>query len=212
MLSLFLGCSMLWEMLTGREHLQFYGRLKSLSGSALDRSCFVYTDGRVTGHGASAGVVAGADWEPLPKTSITLSIIWRNNFVNCGHFFMQQPSSSQFRQLSALGGSWCTYARWDRAKWSPAASRVTKIDSSKPDLKEFPWTIFRMCKEERRVWTHVRWRVPVCIQHEAMRDIFLVVLVDMYDTYDGHVNHTTFKHNEGGILSWTKDSRIYILW
>ncbi|VAI77753.1 unnamed protein product [Triticum turgidum subsp. durum] len=27
---------MLWEMLTGREHLQFYGRLKSLSGSALD--------------------------------------------------------------------------------------------------------------------------------------------------------------------------------
>ncbi|KAM3191967.1 hypothetical protein ACQJBY_069292 [Aegilops geniculata] len=27
---------MLWEMLTGREHLEFYGRLKSLSGSALD--------------------------------------------------------------------------------------------------------------------------------------------------------------------------------
>ncbi|KAI4971727.1 hypothetical protein ZWY2020_002641 [Hordeum vulgare] len=27
---------MLWEMLTGREHLQFYGRLKSLSGSGLD--------------------------------------------------------------------------------------------------------------------------------------------------------------------------------
>ncbi|VAI89560.1 unnamed protein product [Triticum turgidum subsp. durum] len=27
---------MLWEMLTGREHLQFYGRLKSLTGSALD--------------------------------------------------------------------------------------------------------------------------------------------------------------------------------
>ncbi|KAI4997016.1 hypothetical protein ZWY2020_052358 [Hordeum vulgare] len=27
---------MLWEMLTGREHLQFYGRLKILSGSALD--------------------------------------------------------------------------------------------------------------------------------------------------------------------------------
>ncbi|CAM0910189.1 unnamed protein product [Alopecurus aequalis] len=27
---------MLWEMLTGREHLQFYGRLKSLNGSALD--------------------------------------------------------------------------------------------------------------------------------------------------------------------------------
>ncbi|KAM3212246.1 hypothetical protein ACQJBY_065364 [Aegilops geniculata] len=29
---------MLWEMLTGREHLQFYGRLKSLSGSALDHA------------------------------------------------------------------------------------------------------------------------------------------------------------------------------
>ncbi|KAK1611123.1 hypothetical protein QYE76_034796 [Lolium multiflorum] len=27
---------MLWEMLTGREHLQFYGRLKSLNGSTLD--------------------------------------------------------------------------------------------------------------------------------------------------------------------------------
>jgi len=27
---------MLWEMLTGREHLQFYGRLKSLNGRALD--------------------------------------------------------------------------------------------------------------------------------------------------------------------------------
>ncbi|TVT96654.1 hypothetical protein EJB05_58124 [Eragrostis curvula] len=27
---------MLWETLTGREHLQFYGRLKSLSGSSLD--------------------------------------------------------------------------------------------------------------------------------------------------------------------------------
>ncbi|KAF2927371.1 hypothetical protein DAI22_06g200400 [Oryza sativa Japonica Group] len=27
---------MLWEMLTGREHLQFYGRLKSLNGSDLD--------------------------------------------------------------------------------------------------------------------------------------------------------------------------------
>uniref|UniRef100_R7W8J3 ABC transporter A family member 8 n=1 Tax=Aegilops tauschii TaxID=37682 RepID=R7W8J3_AEGTA len=31
-----LALPMLWEMLTGREHLQFYGRLKSLSGSALD--------------------------------------------------------------------------------------------------------------------------------------------------------------------------------
>lgn len=27
---------MLWEMLTGKEHLQFYGRLKNLNGSALD--------------------------------------------------------------------------------------------------------------------------------------------------------------------------------
>ncbi|XP_047073253.1 ABC transporter A family member 8-like [Lolium rigidum] len=27
---------MLWEMLTGREHLQFYGRLKNLNGSSLD--------------------------------------------------------------------------------------------------------------------------------------------------------------------------------
>jgi ABC-type multidrug transport system ATPase subunit len=27
---------MLWETLTGREHLQFYGRLKGLSGSSLD--------------------------------------------------------------------------------------------------------------------------------------------------------------------------------
>lgn len=27
---------MLWEMLTGKEHLQFYGRLKNLNGSTLD--------------------------------------------------------------------------------------------------------------------------------------------------------------------------------
>ena len=30
---------MLWETLTGREHLQFYGRLKGLSGSSLDLVC-----------------------------------------------------------------------------------------------------------------------------------------------------------------------------
>ena len=28
-------CSLLWETLTGREHLLFYGRLKNLEGSAL---------------------------------------------------------------------------------------------------------------------------------------------------------------------------------
>ncbi|VAI89555.1 hypothetical protein VPH35_130305 [Triticum aestivum] len=38
---------MLWEMLTGREHLQFYGRLKSLTGSALD--LVVYMDEPSTG-------------------------------------------------------------------------------------------------------------------------------------------------------------------
>jgi hypothetical protein len=35
---------MLWETLTGREHLQFYGRLKSLSSSSLDIvSCHMLT-------------------------------------------------------------------------------------------------------------------------------------------------------------------------
>lgn len=28
-------CSLLWETLTGREHLLFYGRMKNLSGAAL---------------------------------------------------------------------------------------------------------------------------------------------------------------------------------
>ncbi len=32
---------MLWEMLTGREHLQFYGRLKSLNGSDLDTVSYI---------------------------------------------------------------------------------------------------------------------------------------------------------------------------
>ncbi|GJN38711.1 hypothetical protein PR202_gb27778 [Eleusine coracana subsp. coracana] len=38
---------MLWETLTGREHLQFYGRLKSLSGSSLN--LVVYMDEPSTG-------------------------------------------------------------------------------------------------------------------------------------------------------------------
>jgi len=29
------NCSLLWETLTGREHLLFYGRLKNLGGAAL---------------------------------------------------------------------------------------------------------------------------------------------------------------------------------
>lgn len=30
-----LKCSLLWETLTGKEHLFFYGRLKNLKGAAL---------------------------------------------------------------------------------------------------------------------------------------------------------------------------------
>lgn len=29
-------CSLLWEQLSGREHLQFYGRLKNLKGKELN--------------------------------------------------------------------------------------------------------------------------------------------------------------------------------
>ena len=39
---LFVHTSLLWETLTGREHLLFYGRLKNLKGSDLNQVCYLY--------------------------------------------------------------------------------------------------------------------------------------------------------------------------
>lgn len=36
--------SLLWETLTGREHLFFYGRLKNLKGSALKQVSVIHKD------------------------------------------------------------------------------------------------------------------------------------------------------------------------